>query len=128
VNGTPYQDPPNFLDVQQIASITVLKSVVATSRYGTLAAGGAFLIKTKEVSFQDKAKKAQKSALVSGNEYTESSTRTLDTSTLPEYILRLREIPNIEDRFEKYQRISRTQESPLEFYVDVAQYFDGINS
>ncbi|WP_300008484.1 TonB-dependent receptor plug domain-containing protein, partial [uncultured Dokdonia sp.] len=128
VNGTPYQDPPNFLDVQQIASITVLKSTTATSRYGSLAAGGAFLIKTKEVSFQDKAKKAQKSALVSGNEYTESSTRTLDTSTLPEYILRLREIPNIGDRFEKYQRISRTQESPLEFYVDVAQYFDGINS
>ena len=128
VNGTPYQDPPNFLDVQQITSITVLKSVIATSRYGTLAAGGAFLIKTKEVSFQDKAKKAQKSALVSGNEYTESSTRTLDTSSLPEYILRLREIPNITDQFEMYQRISRTQESPLEFYVDVAQYFDGINS
>ncbi|GGG13409.1 hypothetical protein GCM10011344_12630 [Dokdonia pacifica] len=127
VNGTPYQDPPNFLDVQQIKSISVLKSVIATSRYGTLAAGGAFLIKTKEVSFQDKAKKAQKSALVSGNEYTESSTRTLDTSTLPEYILRLREIPNIQDQFEMYQRISRTQESPLEFYVDVAQYFDGIN-
>ncbi|GGG13434.1 hypothetical protein GCM10011344_12640 [Dokdonia pacifica] len=128
VNGTPYQDPPNFLDVQQIASITVLKSTTATSRYGSLAAGGAFLIKTKEVSFQDKAKKAQKSALVSGNEYTESSTRTLDTSSLPEYILRLREIPNTQDQFEMYQRISRTQESPLEFYVDVAQYFDGINS
>ncbi|WP_299680225.1 carboxypeptidase-like regulatory domain-containing protein [uncultured Dokdonia sp.] len=128
VNGTPYQDPPNFLDVQQIKSITVLKSVSATSRYGTLAAGGAFLIKTKEVSFENKAKEAAQSALVSGNEYTESSTRTLDTSTLPEYIVRLREIPNIEEQFETYQRISRTQESPLEFYVDVAQYFDGINS
>ncbi len=128
VNGTPYQDPPNFLDVQQIASITVLKSVIATSRYGSLAAGGAFIIKTKEVSFQDKAKKAQQSALVSGNDYNESSTRTIDTSTLPEYILRLQEIPNLQDQFETYQRISRTQESPLEFYVDVAQYFDGINA
>lgn len=128
VNGTPYQDPPNFLDVQQIASITVLKSVIATSRYGSLAAGGAFIIKTKEVSFQDKAKKAQQSALVSGNDYNESSTRSIDTSTLPEYILRLQEIPNLQDQFETYQRISRTQESPLEFYVDVAQYFDGINT
>jgi len=127
VNGTPYQDPPNFLDVQQIASISVLKSSMATSRYGSLAAGGAFLIKTKEVSFQDKAKKAEKSALVSGNEYTESSTRTLDTSSLPEYILRLRAIPNLQEQFELYQRMSRTQESPLEFYVDVANYFDGIN-
>ncbi|MFC4633628.1 TonB-dependent receptor plug domain-containing protein [Dokdonia ponticola] len=128
VNGIPYPDPPDFLDVQQIASITVLKSASATSRYGTLAAGGAFLIKTKEVSFQDKAKKAQKSALVSGNDYKEATTRTIDTSTLPEYILRLREIPNLQEQFELYQRISRTQESPLEFYVDVAQYFDGINT
>ncbi len=127
VNGIPYPDPPNFLDVQQIASITVLKSATATSRYGTLAAGGAFLIKTKEVSFQDKAKKAQQSALVNGNEYTEASTRDIDTSTLPEYILRLREIPDLQEQFEAYQRISRTQESPLEFYVDVAQYFEGIN-
>ena len=127
VNGTPYQDPPDFLDVQQIASITVLKSASATSRYGSLAAGGAFLVKTKEVNFKNKAKKAQKSALVSGNEYTESSTRSIDVSSLPEYILRLREIPNLKDQFELYQRMSRTQESPLEFYVDVAQYFDGIN-
>ncbi|MEP0266793.1 TonB-dependent receptor plug domain-containing protein [Dokdonia sp.] len=127
VNGTPYQDPPNFLDVQQIESITVLKSVIATSRYGTLAAGGAFLIKTKELSFKDKAREVQKSALVNGNDYNESSTRTIDTSTLPEYILRLREIVNLEEQFETYQRISRTQESPLEFYVDVAQYFDGLD-
>ncbi len=126
VNGTPYQEVPNFLDVQQIESISVLKSVVATSRYGSLAAGGAFLIKTKESSFKDKAAAAQKSALVSGNEYDGASTRSLDAA-LPEYILRLREIPSIEDQFEHYQKIARTQESPLEFYVDVAQYFEGID-
>ncbi|MFT5892453.1 MAG: hypothetical protein ACI9Y7_002563, partial [Dokdonia sp.] len=32
INGAVYQDVPNFLDVQQIASISVLKSVMASSR------------------------------------------------------------------------------------------------
>ena len=57
VNGTPYQDPPSFLDVNQIDNISVLKSVVATSRYGSLAAGGAFLIKTKKQILRQKLPK-----------------------------------------------------------------------
>lgn len=127
VNGTPYQDPPEFLDVQQIASISVLKSVSATSRYGSLAAGGAFLIKTTDMSFKDKAKKAQRSALVSGNEYVADSKAAVDAS-LPAYIVRFRESGSLEKQFKLYQKLSRTQESPLEFYVDAANYFSELDA
>ncbi len=126
VNGTPYQDPPEFLDVQQIESISVLKSVSATSRYGSMAAGGAFLIKTSDATFKEKAKKAQRSALVTGNEYVANSKEGLDAS-LPAYIVRFRESGLLEKQFELYQKLSRTQESPLEFYVDAAKYFSTLD-
>lgn len=126
INGTPYQDVPNFLDVQQIKSITVLKSVVATSRYGSLAAGGAFLIKTKEADFKNKAASSNQSALVSGNEYTGNVTGNIDAA-LPSYIIRFRESGTPQDQIALYKKLSRTQESPLEYYVDAAQYFQTLD-
>lgn len=126
VNGTPYQDPPSFLDVNQIDNISALKSVVATSRYGSLAVGGAFLIKTKEANFEAKAAQNKQSALVSGNEYTGDVTGSIDTA-LPSYILRFRESGTPQQQFALYKKLSRTQESPLEYYVDAAQYFQTID-
>lgn len=126
VNGTPYQDPPDFLDVQQIKNITVLKSTVATSRYGSLAAGGAFLIKTKEVDFTAKAAASNQSILVSGNEYTGDVTGDVEAA-LPEYIIRFRESGTPQEQLALYKKLSRTQESPLEYYVDAAQYFQSLS-
>lgn len=126
INGTPYQDVPNFLDVQQIKSITVLKSTVATSRYGSLAAGGAFLIKTKEADFKNKAAASNQSALVSGNEYTGDVTGDIDAA-LPSYIIRFRESGTPQQQLALYKKLSRTQESPLEYYVDAAQYFQTLD-
>lgn len=125
VNGIPYQDPPEFLDVQQIESISVLKSTSATSRYGSLAAGGAFLVKTSEMNFTEKAKTQQKSALVTGNDYVADSA-AMDAS-LPAYIIRFRESGTPQEQFKLYQKLSRTQESPLEFYVDAAAYFSELD-
>lgn len=127
VNGVIYQDPPDFLDVQQIVSISVLKSVIATSRYGTLGAGGAFLLKTKDQVFNTRAEREEvKSALVKGNEYIDTNTTSIEEVT-PSYITRLRKLSNTNDQFKLYKKISRTQESPLEFYVDVAKHFDEVD-
>ncbi|WP_299680230.1 hypothetical protein [uncultured Dokdonia sp.] len=126
VNGALYQDVPNFIDVQQIVSITVLKSVVATSRYGTLGAGGAFIIKTKDQVFNKAKKKKENTALVKGNDYTETAVQALEDIT-PEYIARMRKLSSPNEQFKLYKKISRTQSSPLEFYVDVAKHFDGVD-
>lgn len=126
VNGAIYQQVPDFLDVQQIASISVLKSIIATSRYGTIGAGGAFVIKTKDQVFKKVDKKKENSALVKGNDYTDTAVQNIEDIT-PEYIVRMRKLSNPEDQFKLYQKISRTQSSPLEFYVDVAKHFDQVD-
>ncbi|MFT5892892.1 MAG: hypothetical protein ACI9Y7_003007 [Dokdonia sp.] len=126
INGAVYQDVPNFLDVQQIASISVLKSVMASSRYGTIAAGGAFLIKTKDQVYDKAIKPKENTALVKGNDYAESTVQTME-DVIPGYIVRMRKLPNANDQFKLYKKISRTQSSPLEFYVDVAKHFDQVD-
>lgn len=47
VDGILYTDCPTFIDPQQIKSITILRSLAATNRYGGVARGGAIIIRLK---------------------------------------------------------------------------------
>ena len=126
VNGVPYTTPPTFLDVQFIESITVLKSLAATSRYGSQAVAGVFIIKTRQGDFQEQATKNNQSALITGNDY-DGNVTTSVSEALPDYILRFRENGTAQEQFQLYKELSRTQDSPLEYYVDAAQYFQSID-
>lgn len=45
VDGSLQTDFPSYIDPQQIKSISILKSLAATNRYGGMARGGAIIIK-----------------------------------------------------------------------------------
>ena len=47
VDGLIYTDYPGFIDPQQIKSITILRSLAATNKYGGIARGGAIVIRLK---------------------------------------------------------------------------------
>jgi len=47
VDGILYTDCPTFIDPQQIKSMTILRSLAATNRYGGVARGGAIVIRLK---------------------------------------------------------------------------------
>ena len=47
VDGNIYTDYPSFIDPQMVKSITILKSLAATNKYGGIARGGAILIRLK---------------------------------------------------------------------------------
>ena len=47
VDGSIQTDFPSYIDPQQIKSISILKSLSATNRYGGIARGGAILIRLK---------------------------------------------------------------------------------
>ena len=47
VEGFIYSDVPDFIDPQQIESITLLRSLSATNKYGSQGRGGVFLVKMK---------------------------------------------------------------------------------
>ena len=47
VDGILYTECPTFINPQQIRSMTILRSLAATNRYGGVARGGAIVIKLK---------------------------------------------------------------------------------
>ena len=47
IDGSIQTDFPSYIDPQQIKSISILKSLSATNRYGGIARGGAILIRLK---------------------------------------------------------------------------------
>ena len=47
VDGILYTDCPTFIDPPQIKSMTILRSLAATNRYGGVARGGAIVIRLK---------------------------------------------------------------------------------
>ncbi len=47
VDGSIQTDFPSYIDPQQVKSISILKSLSATNRYGGIARGGAIIIKLK---------------------------------------------------------------------------------
>ena len=47
IDGILYTDCPTFIDPQQIKSMTILRSLAATNRYGGVARGGAIVIRLK---------------------------------------------------------------------------------
>ena len=47
IDGILYTDCPTFIDPQQIKSMTILRSLAATNRYGGVARGGVIVIRLK---------------------------------------------------------------------------------
>jgi len=47
IDGNIQTDYPSYVDPQMIKSITILKSLAATNKYGGMARGGAIIIKLK---------------------------------------------------------------------------------
>jgi len=114
-----------FVDPHNIESLTVLKSSIATNRYGTIAVGGAIVIKTKTLVPLESLNAATnpKSALVKGNTY-EENLKTIDiAANAPSYIKELMQLQTLSERYERYEEMASAQDPSVAFYVDMAQYF-----
>lgn len=124
VDGTPYEVVPAFLDVQQIASISILKSLSSTNRYGTLARGGAFVITTKaaSVGYQEQQKQKVNSALVKGNDYTESTMAGV-VNEENAYMAQIRKQPTVSKQYAYFNQITQGRDVSLELYTDAVTYF-----
>ena len=84
IEGLIYNEVPDFIDPQQIESITLLRSLAATNRYGSQGRGGVFLIKMKSLS--RKVQRLLNTLKVKGNDYNEQTPSIALDSIMPYYI------------------------------------------
>ena len=126
VDGAVYTDVPTFIDPQNVASISILKGSNATVRYGTIATGGAFVVRTKAANL-DYYKKiiAENTALVKGNDYDDTEVLGTIEGSLkkPSYITQLERLDSSEKQFDLYQKMAPNYATSVEFFADMALHF-----
>lgn len=116
----------NMIDPSMVHSITYLKGLAATNRYGTIGRNGVLLITTKNaIAGKDYTKKQEAlgtTATYSGN--------AVELETLPNnnYINDLKTAKTVGEAFEKYLIQRAEFGNQPSFYFDVYDYFKGWNN
>lgn len=127
VDGALYEQTPNFVDPQNVASISILKSIQASSRYGSIASGGAFIVKTKAFITIGDDGEVVDTALVTGNDYTEQVAQLNLEALKPNYVKQIQDIEGLDKQFERYQNLSKANTTNAAFFIDMALYFQPLD-
>ena len=127
VEGFIYSDVPDFIDPQQIESITLLRSLSATNKYGSQGRGGVFLVKMK--SLARKSQRLLNSLKIKGNDYNEQLYNIDLDSIIPYYIKDFENANSIieaKNQFFKYQK--EAYELSIPFYIESYNYFKNLDN
>ena len=115
-----------FVDPENIADITVLKGMAATTRFGTAGANGVILITTKSSRPGMASQKPVDRALLHNNIYTGELSVT-SGGIFPDYIRELKQIQDPVQAYKHYleQRINYI--SSPDYFIEVFKYFEPLD-
>ncbi len=128
LDGVPVtQSILNVINPTDVASITVLKSLAATVRYGSLGAGGVILIETKMAAslYEDEIVEEEKLQEQERN-YTDTPrlAQTYFSETTPDYLRALNLATNFEEAKQIYSLLYKeSRNNTLYFLMDCSEYF-----
>ena len=126
IEGLIYTEVPDFIDPQQIESITLLRSMGATNRYGSQGRGGVFLIKMKSLS--RKVQKLLNSLKVKGNDYKEQVARIDFDSLRPYYINDFIVAQSFSEAKQQFVTLKNgVYELSVPFYIESFDYFKNLD-
>ncbi len=113
------------LSPTQIESISLLKGLSATVRYGQLGAGGAILITSKlGQSNELTPEQKQASLLVKGNEYSENVIPIENAPVTAPYLLSLQKATTFEEAKKIYDaQLVTGDNNTIPYYISVSDYF-----
>ena len=121
IDGLIFEDFPNFVNPQQIESITILKSYGATNRYGSIGRGGVFVIKMNNL--YKGSSQILDSALIKGNDYSEEL-NMISSENNSTYIKELELASSLENAKEIYlSQTSNLGFKSIPYYFDSYDYF-----
>ncbi len=126
VDGSIFQEIPTFVDPQNVHSISILKSIQAAGRYGSIASGGAFIVKTKAYSSRNDDGEIIDLALVQDNDYNEQVAQLNLEALKPNYVKQLEGIEGKEAQFKRYQALVPANTTNATFFIDMALYFQQV--
>jgi tetratricopeptide (TPR) repeat protein len=126
IEGLIYTEVPDFIDPQQIESITLLRSMGATNRYGSQGRGGVFLIKMKSLS--RKVERLLNSLKVKGNDYKEQVSRIDFDSLKPYYVKDFIQAKTLTEAKQQFLTLKDgVYKLSVPFHIESFDYFKNID-
>ncbi|MFD2563380.1 carboxypeptidase-like regulatory domain-containing protein [Aquimarina rubra] len=123
VDGVQLFEPPGFLLPNLIKSISVINGLAGTVRYGSLGAGGVFIIETKLNSPDFKEDEEMNSLFAKGNDYNESVVLIDTNQDRPTYLNDLWNSVTYQEAVAAYYELRDTYFTEVSFYIYAADYF-----
>jgi tetratricopeptide (TPR) repeat protein len=131
IDGTPYRNNStngatfkgiDFIDPSNVASVTVLKGLAATNRWGSEGAAGVIVIKTKNAIGGKQSKKPYDRALLRDNDYNENLS-LVNTSINEKYIDDLKKQNDITEKYDFYLNQRNKYLDDFQYFTNVSDYF-----
>lgn len=123
VDGTVYQVPPEFLDLGNIERIAKIAGLAATSRYGSVARGGIFIINTKSGNFSPKETKPNKSTYQTNSYEGDALSQEQVRKNWPEYLKELYACTNFNEAKAIFKSTSSKYRASPSYFLDAYSYF-----
>jgi len=127
VDGAIYDQEPWDLDLTQIKSIHILKSLAATNRYGSQGAGGVVVIETKFGSYNNsiEAKRKKVTEQYTNKNYYNNDAVSVNKEALFSnlYTSTLSEIGNKTEAFYYYNNALKNKITAYNVHIGIAQLF-----
>jgi len=122
--GIPYNHD-NILNPDLIESVTYLKGLAATNKYGTLGRNGVLLITTKNFKVDNVADDGKKDIPLGTTDSYSGNAQQMEKLANTSYINALKEANSVNEAFGIYlQQREQFGDDPV-FYIDVVDYFRG---
>ena len=124
IDGVPLPKKTStfFINPSTVASVTVLKGLAATNRYGSEGAGGVILITTKMALAGKKSKTPYNSALLRNNDYTENLEQVSNAIKDIAYIKALEEYETLDQVYGHYLKQRLVHLNDALYFANVSDY------
>ncbi|WP_127019847.1 carboxypeptidase-like regulatory domain-containing protein [Flagellimonas beolgyonensis] len=125
VDGQIFTQIPDMINVADIQRIAKLPGMAAVRKYGSIAAGGLFIINTRNSNFSPRAGTLQQDPLVrTDNAYkSDALTKSEYDKSLPGYLSDLNSAPSFDTAVKIYGEYKKMYGTFPYFYLDALDYF-----
>ena len=128
ISRTEFVDKTSHINPDNVKSITYLKGLAATNKYGTIGANGVLLITTKTGSPSTRSKAKKEIKLGTTPTYNEDANVFSASVTSKPYVKVLQTSKTIEEAYANYLIQRKKHGNTIGFFINVASYFKNWNN
>lgn len=125
VDGMVYEQLPDWINTENIKRVAKISGVMATSKYGSVAMGGIFVLNTKSANFSPQEWMLDKNGNHSNKEVYQGDAISIEDfkKSFPQYLNDLNGASSLTNALDIYNQYQKMYGNFPYFYLDALDYF-----